>query len=171
VLGINVSDLLDPAQILGYLAFGLGVGCFLQKSDHRFRLFMLAECIAYAAHFWLLSVPSAVASSLVSVARSTISIRSRNPWWAVFFNCAVLLLGLIYQTSWVSWLPILASCFGTTALFLLKGIEMRLVMLCGTLLWVIHNALVGSIGGLALEIVIAFVNLSTIYRLSRSAET
>jgi hypothetical protein len=44
---------------------------------------------------------------------------------------------------------------------------MRLLMLCGTLLWVANNLLVGSIGGTALELVVAVVNLGTIVRLWR----
>jgi hypothetical protein len=165
------SDWFSLPQLLGYLAFILGVSCFLQKEDQRFRLFMLAECIAYAAHFSLLGVPSAVAGSLISVARSAVSIRSKSPWWALFFNLIVLSLGWHLQTDWHSWLPILASCLGTTALFLLGGIPMRIMMLGGTLLWVFHNAIVGSIGGVALELVIAAINLFTIYRMSKSRST
>ncbi|MFM1859796.1 MAG: hypothetical protein RL133_1296 [Pseudomonadota bacterium] len=169
---LSVShDWFSLSQILGYLAFAFGVACFLQKNDQRFRAFMLAECIAYAAHFFVLGLMSAVASSLVSVARSAVSIRSRSPWWALFFNLCAIGLGWAYQTDWYSWLPILASCLGTTALFLLQGIPMRVVMLGGTLLWLLHNFIVGSIGGVSLELVIAAVNLSTIYRLSKSRST
>jgi hypothetical protein len=46
---------------------------------------------------------------------------------------------------------------------------MRLLMLCGTGLWVANNLVVGSIGGTALEIVIAAINLSTIARMAREA--
>ena len=67
----------------------------------------------------------------------------------------------------VRWLPLGASCLGTLALFLLQGIPMRLVMLCGTGLWVANNLIVGSIGGTALELVVAAVNATTIVRLWR----
>ncbi|RZL04878.1 MAG: YgjV family protein, partial [Rubrivivax sp.] len=66
------------------------------------------------------------------------------------------------------WLPLGASCLGTIALFTLQGIPMRLLMLCGTGLWIANNLIVGSIGGTALEIVIAVINLSTIARMLRS---
>jgi hypothetical protein len=46
---------------------------------------------------------------------------------------------------------------------------MRLVMLCGTGLWIANNLIVGSIGGTALEVVVALVNLTTIVRLWRQA--
>lgn len=46
---------------------------------------------------------------------------------------------------------------------------MRLVMLCGTCLWIANNIIAGSIGGTALEVVIAAVNSVTIWRLTRQA--
>jgi len=41
-------------------------------------------------------------------------------------------------------------------------------MLCGTGLWVANNIVAGSIGGTALEIVIAAVNTTTIWRMARA---
>lgn len=46
---------------------------------------------------------------------------------------------------------------------------MRLLMLCGTGLWIANNVIVGSIGGTALEVTIAVVNSITIIRLYRRA--
>ena len=37
------SDVFSLAQILGYGAFVLGVVCFAQTDDRRFKLFMAAE--------------------------------------------------------------------------------------------------------------------------------
>ena len=56
------------------------------------------------------------------------------------------------------------------ALFLLHGIRMRVVMLTGTLLWIVNNVLSGSIGGTALELTILVVNCSTIWRLRAAAK-
>jgi hypothetical protein len=54
-------------------------------------------------------------------------------------------------------------------LFLMQGIPMRLTMLCGTGLWIANNVISGSIGGTALEVVIAVVNVTTIRRMARDA--
>jgi hypothetical protein len=77
-------------------------------------------------------------------------------------------LGLTLATRPTDWLPLGASCVGTLALFLLRGIPMRLAMLCGTGLWIANNIVAGSIGGTALEIVIAAVNTTTIWRMARA---
>ena len=75
----------SPAQWLGYAAFGLGMACFLQTDDRRFKIFMALECAAYIGHFALLGQPTAVASTAVSLARSVAALRWRTPAVGVFF--------------------------------------------------------------------------------------
>ena len=163
------TDWLSPAQCFGYLAFVLGVGSFLQTHDRRFKQWMIGECMAYVAHFALLGNPTAVASSLVSVVRSALALRTKSPWVAVAVVLVNIALGLAIAKQPSDWLPLLASCLGTLALFLLEGIAMRLLMLCGTGLWIANNVIVGSIGGTALEVTIAIVNTTTIIRLYRQS--
>jgi hypothetical protein len=160
-------DWLSPAQCLGYLAFVLGVGSFLQTDDRRFKLFMVGECLAYVAHFALLGNPTAVASSALSTLRSVLALRTRSAWVAVAVVTANIGFGIAVAKQPSDWLPLLASCLGTIALFLLSGVPMRLLMLCGTGLWIANNLIVGSIGGTALEVVVAAVNATTIVRMLR----
>ena len=54
-----IKDWFSLAQCTGYIAFVLGVGCFLQKEDRRFKLFMAGECLAYIVHFASLGNPTA----------------------------------------------------------------------------------------------------------------
>jgi hypothetical protein len=162
-------DWFSPAQCVGYVAFVLGVGSFLQKDDRRFKLFMAGECLAYVVHFALLGNPTAVASSTMSLLRSVLALRTRSKWVAAVIIAINLALGVSLATRASDWLPLMASCLGTLALFLLQGIPMRLLMLCGTLLWIGNNVISGSIGGTALEVVIAVVNMNTIRRMARDA--
>jgi len=162
-----VIDWFSPAQCVGYVAFVFGVGSFLQTDDRRFKQWMAAECLAYVVHFALLGNPTAAASAMVSVLRSVAALRTRQAWVAAVFIAASLTLGVVLVKQPADWLPLVASCLGTFALFRLQGAPMRLVMLCGTLLWVANNMLSGSIGGTALELVIAVVNSTTIVRLLR----
>jgi hypothetical protein len=164
---MNAPDWFSPAQGLGYLAFVLGVGSFLQTDDRRFKLWMVGECLAYVAHFALLGNPTAVASSLVSTARSVLALRTRSAWVAFAVVAVNIALGAVLAQRPADWLPLGASCLGTLALFLLQGVAMRLVMLWGTGLWIANNLIVGSIGGTALEVVVAATNLYTIARLLR----
>ena len=161
-------DWFSPAQGFGYFAFVLGVGCFLQTDDRRFKWFMTGECLAYVAHFALLGNPTAVASSSLSMLRSLLSLHTRSRWVAAGVIAANLGFGLAIAEQASDWLPLAASCLGTVALFTLQGVPMRLLMLCGTGLWIANNLIAGSIGGTALEVVVAAVNGATIVRLLRA---
>jgi hypothetical protein len=141
----------------------------MQKDDRRFKLFMAGECLAYIVHFALLGNPTAVASSTMSLLRSVLALYTRSLWVAGGVVAMNLALGLALATRMTDWLPLGASCIGTLALFLLRGIPMRLAMLCGTFLWIANNVIAGSIGGTALEVVIALVNATTIWRMARAA--
>jgi hypothetical protein len=162
-------DWFSPAQCAGYAAFVLGVASFLQKDDRRFKQFMAAECFAYIVHFALLGNPTAVASSTMSLLRSVLALYTRSIWVAVVIVAVNLALGLSLATHASQWLPLAASCLGTLALFLLQGVTMRLVMLAGTGLWIVNNVISGSVGGTALEIVIAVVNIRTVRQMARDA--
>ena len=87
-------DWFSPAQCVGYVAFVLGVGSFLQSDDRRFKQFMAAECLAYIVHFTLLGNPTAVASSTMSLLRSLLALRTRSVWVAAAVVAANLALGL-----------------------------------------------------------------------------
>ena len=166
--GLTLALLFNPAQLLGYAAFVLGLTCFLQTDDRRFKIFMALECAAYIGHFALLGHPTAVASTAVSLARSVASLKWRTPAVGIFFVVLSLAFGITLGSGWLSWLPIAASCIGTTALFFLHGLRMRVLMLLGTLLWLVNNLLVGSIGGSLLEACLALANLHTIRGLWRA---
>jgi predicted membrane protein len=163
------SNAFSPAQLFGYVAFVLGVSSFLQKNDRHFKLYMTGECIAYVIHFWLLGNVTSMASACVSATRSALSIKTRSVWIAAIVVVVNIALGIRLVQHWWNWFPLIASCVGTLALFLLHGIRMRVVMLFGTLLWVINNLIAGSIGGTALEIVILAVNCHTLWRMRRDA--
>ena len=104
----------------------------------------------------------------VSLARSVASLKWRTPAVGIFFVVLSLAFGIMPGSGWLSWLPIAASCIGTTALFFLHGLRMRVLMLLGTLLWLVNNLLVGSIGGSLLEACLALANLHTIRGLWRA---
>ncbi len=161
------ADLWLPAQLLGGLAFVFGMACFAQTDDRRFKVFMALECAAYALHFALLGQGTAVASTLISLGRSLAAIRARTPAVGLLFIALNLGAGVWLFAGWVSLLPIAASVIGTTALFFLQGLRMRLLMLLGTALWLVNNLIVGSIGGTALEACLLAMNTWTVARMWR----
>lgn len=160
-----LETLLAPAQLFGYLAFLLGVSSFLQKRDLPFKLLMMLQGVSYAAHFILLGNPTASASACMSALRSALSMRTQALWLAWIFIIVTLGLGLWLSEVWTDMLPILASSTSTYALFRLRGVLLRCVVLLASGLWLANNIISGSIGGIMLEVTVISVNLFTIYRL------
>ncbi len=160
--------ILAPAQLVGYLAFALGVFSFAQRDDRRLKGAVALQALGYALHFALLGRPTAAVASSITAARSLLSLRTRSRWVLAAILAANLLLGVTAARGVAGWLPVVASCVGSLAFFLLSGIPMRLTMLGGTTLWLCTAILAGSIGSTALELTIALVNGTTILRLWRA---
>lgn len=158
----------SPAQVVGYLALVLGVTAFLQKSDQRLKFFNATQSLVYALHFVLLGHLPACASSLVSSLRSFLALRSQSMWLGAVMIAANLGLGVAFVTSWAGWLPVIGSCIATFAIFTMRGIPFRIVLLTSTLFWLANNIITGSIGGTVLELANVTINISTMIRMARS---
>jgi len=164
-------ELLSPAQLVGYIALILGVTAFLQKSDRRLKFFNAVQSLVYAVHFLLLGHLPACASSLVSSTRSFLALRYQSLWLGAVMIAVNLGLGAAFVSSWAGWLPVIGSCIATYAIFTMRGIPFRLVLLASTLLWLANDIVTGSIGGTILELANATINLSTMIRMARSQAT
>lgn len=160
----------SPAQLIGYVAFVLGVSSFLQKSDRRLIVFNASQCVAYAIHFFLLGNLTACGTSVVSAIRSATLLRIRTKALAVLFIGFFLLVGLFVAHRPLSWLPVIGCVISTYGMFFLFGVRMRLALLSSTVLWIVNNAASGSIGGLALECTIFLANSTTIIRMLLNGE-
>ena len=158
----------SPAQCVGYLAFVLGVAAFLQKSDRRLKALNASQGVVYAAHFALLGNVPAAASALISGLRSFLALKYRSPWLAGLIVLINIAVGIAVVRSGVGWIPVVASCAATLAVFLLQAIPMRVVLLACTFMWLTNNILSHSIGGTMLEAVIAIINVPTMIRMLRA---
>jgi hypothetical protein len=156
------------AQSIGYLAFLFGAAAFLQKNDRRLKFLNGTQCIFYALHFTLLGNLPAAGSLGISAARSFVSLKSQSRWLAAFFLTLNIVVGSMLVHNRLGWLPVAGGCLATTALFLMRGVPMRVVLLMSTLCWLVNNILSGSIGGMMLETTIACANISTMVRLFRA---
>lgn len=158
----------SPAQSVGYIAFILGVAAFLQKSDRRLKALNASQGLVYAAHFVLLGNIPASASSLISGLRSFLALKYRSPWLAGLIMAINVAVGVAVVRSGIGWIPVIASCAATLAVFMMQGIPMRVVLLACTFMWLANNILSGSIGGTMLESTIAVINVTTIVRMLRT---
>jgi hypothetical protein len=156
------------AQLTGYVAFVLGVLAFLQKSDRRLKVLIATESLVYGVHFVLLGNSPAAATAVIAGFRSLLALKTRSLTLAVVVVAVNIAVGAALAGTGPGWLPVVATCSATVAMFTMQGVSLRLVLLTSTTLWLVNNILSGSIGGTALELVIAAVNGSTVVRMFRS---
>jgi hypothetical protein len=161
--------LFSPAQVVGYIALALGITAFLQKRDQRLKFFNATQCLVYALHFVLLGNLPASTSSLVASLRNFLALRYRSILLGVAIICVNIGLGAAFATNAAGWLPVTGSCITTMAIFRMKGVPFRLVLLASTLLWLANNLITGSIGGTVLELANATINITTMIRMVRSS--
>jgi len=159
------------AQLVGLIGFGVGATTFLQGCDRSFRQRLTLACYLIGIHFWLLGLPAAATSTLLSGTRSWVSGKTRSTWVMLLFMALTLGIGQQVMHSPAEWLAICGSCLSTFALFKLQGVAMRLLILAGTLCWLANNLVAGSVGGILLESTYLAANLLTIYRLRQATRT
>ena len=141
---------MDLAQMAGWFAAGAAIIAMLQKSDLRLKQGLIIHTVLYGIHFALLGLPTAVISCVIALARISLSIYTRS------LLCAAVLIisvatALTVSRSTVEILPLAASVVLTLSLFRFDGIKLRLGLLAGSVLWLIHNIYVQSWGGICLE--------------------
>jgi hypothetical protein len=159
----------SPAQLLGYLACALGVAAFLQRVDRRLKLLLAGESVAYFFHFLLLGNPAAAVTGLANAGRFLLSARLHGRWIALLAVAVYLSLGLAFAGHGAGWLPVVSGVLGSVAVFTLRGVRMRLLLLASTSLWIVNNVLSGSIGGTLLESFIAVASLYTLVQMLRAS--
>lgn len=142
---------MDLAQMAGWFAAGAAIIAMLQKSDLRLKQGLIIHTVLYGIHFALLGLPTAVISCVIALARISLSIYTRSLLCAAVLIIISVATALAVSRSTVEILPLAASVVLTLSLFRFDGIKLRLGLLAGSVLWLIHNIYVQSWGGICLE--------------------
>jgi len=158
------------AQALGLVSFALGISTFYQKDDRKLKIIMLIFNMNHLFHYLLLGSMTSALSAALSAARTGTSIYTSSRYVAAVFIVLGLSLGLSISNHWWDMWPIVGTVIGTFAVFMLRGIAMRIAFLVGGVCWLINNIIVGSIGGTMLEATLICVNLLTMFRLVRDTK-
>jgi hypothetical protein len=156
------------AQLLGFLALCVGIYAFSRTDDQQLRAGQAVQSFILALHFYLLGAGSAAAIALLAGIRNSISLYKSIKNIAVVFLIIYIFVGFYTYEYLIDVLPVLSALLGTTAIFYLSGIPMRLLMMFSTSLWIIHNVVVGSVGPLLMELFILAVTARTTFILWKS---
>ncbi|MCZ4372946.1 YgjV family protein [Vibrio diazotrophicus] len=158
------------AQALGLVSFVLGISTFYQKDDRKLKIIMLIFNMNHLLHYLLLGSMTSALGAALSAVRTGTSIYTSSRYVAAVFIVLGLSIGLSISNHWWDMWPIVGTVIGTFAVFMLRGIAMRIAFLVGGICWLINNIIVGSIGGTMLEATLICVNLLTMFRLVRDTK-
>lgn len=156
-------------QIAGFLALALCVAAFLSKDDDQLLAVLILGNVAFAVQFaffgaWVASAISALIILRIYLARRF----PRHLWVALAMVLSTIAVAAVTWQGPADIFPLVAGIVGTVAMFMFRGIPMRLGLVVAGLCWIVTNALIGSIGALAAEALILLTNLATIIRLVRA---
>ena len=153
--------------MFGHAALLVSLVTFSRKRDTHFKGWLVGQNLLYAIHFFLMGNLAAMVGSTLSSTRTLLSLYTRSLVVIAILLTANVLLGFwVVKAAW-NVIPLTATAIATVAMFRLHGLQLRCVMLLCTILWLINNVLTGSIGGTAMESMIAVMSCFTIFRLRR----
>lgn len=156
-------------QFFGLVALLLCILAFASKQDERLMVLLVSANVAFALQFLFLESWTAAALSLLVVVRITLA--RRYPGSVKVMAGVLAASGIAALITWQGWadLPaVVAMALGTSGMFLLRGIPMRVMLgLAGTA-WLLSHLLAGAVGGSLAEALVVTTNAITIWRLLRA---
>ncbi len=152
------------SQILVAIAIGFDLLSFQFKNRRRILACLCCSCLLIAAHFALLGLWTAMGLAFMAAVRMVSSyLTTSKRVMGVFIALAVLTAMVSYQ-GLLSVLSCLGAVFGTIGSFCREDRQLRLVMMCATSLWLVHNILARTPTAVLMEALFLGSNLLGYYR-------
>ncbi len=152
------------AQCIGFLGLLTNILSVQFKDRKVLLIFGVITCIFMAIHFAMLGAYTAATLFAVAIFRALLFMKyddgENRPSWPLYLML-VLLVGAGFATwqSWVSLLPITSTIFVTIGLWQIDTQRTRKLLIVGPILWMAHNAIVGSIAGFLNELM-SFISIA-----------
>ena len=152
------------SQLLGLL--GLLFDSSAAQFKQRYQIFSAMGIGAFfiAAHFYLLGQHTAAAMFLIAAVRHFVTIRYRYKWLYALF------VGLAIGSVWLTYSGYLSIMSGVANLLMVSGSfahqqkQMRLLLIAGASVWLLHNLIILSPVAILLELVFLSSGIIGYYR-------
>lgn len=139
------------SQLFAGIAFAFGLASFQFKTRRSVLLCLFVSVVFNAAHFFLLDRPGPSALMLLTGIRYLTATITTNRRVMLFFLMATC--GVFFTTfkSPISLLALTGSLVGTFGSFQPRGQNVRLFFMGGNVAWLVHNTLLWTPVGVAME--------------------
>lgn len=145
-------------QGIGFVATVFSLGALVLHDDRKLKFTLGVAGAIWAVHYLLLGAFAACAMTLTTAVRNFTALRWRGLWVQGFFISLPALTAPLFVHSWADTLPVFSTIVVGFAIFNLRGFPLRLCLLAAALLWLAHDALNGSWGGVVTDFISACLN-------------
>lgn len=133
------------AQILGFLAIGITCVVFSRTKKEKMLFFKILQDVLWTAHYLLLGLWTPVATSLVSVTRSSVYLicgkKKASPAIPALFLGLNILCGLLTWDNVYSILPVFAYCLPVIGFWMKNPRHVKMVQIPSSMLTFTYNVL------------------------------
>lgn len=137
---------------------------FQFKQRQKIVACLCVSGILISGHFYLLEQWTAAMLMLLASVRYLVTIFSHSKPWMILFLAASLLVTLVTFSGFLSLISFAGSATQTCAAFCQSDRRLRQLMLIGTSIWLLNNALIGSPTAVLMELLFIGSNLLGYYR-------
>jgi hypothetical protein len=155
------------SQVLASIAFAFGVVSFQFKERRSVLLCLFFLTLFNSSHFLLLGRPGPAVLLLLIGLRFLTAIISTNRKLMYLFLILSLGAFLVTFTSLLSLLALAAVLLGTYGSFQPEGRTMRIMLMLGNALWLVHNFLASTPVATLMEAAFLTSNLLAYWRFYR----
>jgi hypothetical protein len=158
-------------QSISVLGFCFCLFGFLQNDDDKLKIYVSVGALLISLHFFLLGAITGSFSAFVAATRYYFSSKrfvKYSHYIFLVYICVYSSIAYFTYNTYIDAFPVVAGVIGTISIFFLKSINMRVGIIITAALWLIHNIVKFSLGGIALETMNIIVNLFTIHKIIKA---
>jgi hypothetical protein len=158
------------AQIFWFLAMFVAFIWLLQKNDKNTIKIIIISSMLWVIHFYLMWIYSAMAASIVWIARLVLSLKFKKN--KIVFFWVIIAFAIMWLTTYenkLSLLPIIGSSISAYWYFFLEWFRLRLFIFISSILWLTFSINAQSIWWIINEIISQLILIFVMYKLIRES--
>ncbi len=127
------------ANMLGVIGSAIHIYALSNTCDARMKKVTAFSSVFFAGYFFLLNLPIAGFCTLVTIARYYLAANKTGWYWIPFSLFYIAVAAAIPPDDWIHLYPAISSVIGTYALFNMRGLPFRILMISMTFLWILYG--------------------------------
>lgn len=173
LFGIEITPTYIIAQIVGFIAMGLGIVSYQSKKRETILILQILSNVCWSVQYLMLGAFSAVAANVIGVIRNVIyTFRGKYRFASsrivpIISAIAFIVFGALTYSTVLDILPVAAMLIATVAFYLTNEQMIRILSLGISLSWFTYGVFAGSIASMISDGMIFITILIAIVRYHR----